>query len=374
MPKEAQEKPVESPKTSRQQAASQTGLEQDGIPAPVTTGKSFVLPRIIKPKQLQALQRATGNRSVQRLLNRNVIQRQGGNTVPIPALPDFESRRALALNAIKKAYGGLIKQEAKIVEVKGLSAMQTQYDQAMIRQGKVFVENDEETPWAPGDAARHPNISRDLAGFNDPSTGQIYIDTEKKADEQTATIAHEMLHANSSGEILSVLGRGVDEGITETLTKKAFEKAGYSAPGGYYAGEMAFVSALSSMFGENTIMYSYFNGVASLRSMMDTTLNDEGIFDKFAAQVRAKNYSWTDAFFRRYQKAREGSELEKKMNAIASRLGGWWVSDDDIAHIENIYRGASEDEQMHLRHAIESRLTSLSSHGQRARLRILIAS
>jgi len=135
MPKEAQEKPVESPKTSRQQAASQTGLEQDGIPAPVTTGKSFVLPRIVRPRQLQALQRATGNRSVQRLLNRNVIQRQGGNTVPIPALPDFESRRALALNAIKKAYGGLIKQEAKIVEVNGLSAMQTQYDQAMIRQG-----------------------------------------------------------------------------------------------------------------------------------------------------------------------------------------------------------------------------------------------
>lgn len=374
MPKESESKPGGKAAESKPAGRGQTGPQLDSAPPPVIPGSIHALPRQIQPRQMRALQRVAGNRYVQRSLAQNVIQRQGGggNTTPIPPLPDMEARQALALDVLKRAYGSKIRKESKIVAVAGMAAMLSQYDQAMIRQGKTFVEDGNERPWAAGDAAKHPSIRNELAGFNDPSSGQIFIDTQKKPDEQTATLAHEMLHASSSGEVLGVLGRGVDEGITETLTQRAFQQAGYNAPGGFYASEMEFVGVLSSMFGENTVLFSYFTGVGPLRSMMDTTLDDEGAFDLFASQVRAKNWAWTDAFFRRYQQVRGGSELDKKVNAIVNRLGGWWVSDDDIAHVENIYHGSTPEEQVRLRYAIQARITSLSSHGQRARLRILI--
>jgi hypothetical protein len=66
--------------------------------------------------------------------------------------------------------------------------------------------------------------------------------------------------------------------------------------------------------------------------------------------------------------------VDKKIAAIVSLLEGWWVSDDDIANIENIWSGSSPEEQDQMRQAISSRLLSLTDHGQRARLRILIGS
>jgi hypothetical protein len=380
MPAEHQSAQKEKPQAVKPTVTPQVD-ETQAVPVFQTPAKLHDLPPGLKRRNLPVLQRVVGNRAVQRILAHSVIQREGGgggSSTPIPSLPDPEARRALALHVLKEAYGGLIKQELSVVTVEGLGALQSAYDQAMKRQGKTFKDEEgNETPWKEGDAARSKLINKDFAGFQDPSAqggGSIVIDKSKKPDEQVATIAHEMLHANSSGEMLSVLGRGYDEGMTETLTKNAFEKAGYAYPGGFYPDEMGYVDKLSAIVGENTMKYAYFKGLASLRSMMDTVLDEEGIFDRFANNVRSRNWDFVDTFLERYQRAVQGSEVDKKIAAIVSLLEGWWVSDDDIANIENIWSGSSPEEQALIRREISARLLSLTDLGQRTRLRILIGS
>ncbi|MEM5774795.1 MAG: hypothetical protein AAGU05_07300, partial [Anaerolineaceae bacterium] len=241
----------DNPKKQPESENAQTGSQ----PAALQPSKMLALPRAGMPHKLPVFQRAAGNRAVvQRLLNVNLIQRQPDLTSPIPPLADVEARRLLALSVLKKAYGGLIKQEPHVTEVKGIAAMQTLYDQSMIRQNKVYREGDSERPWRAGDAALRGDMNKDFPGFYDAG-GNIVLDTEKAPDEQTATLAHEMLHANSNGEIVSTFGKDVDEGITESLTQKAFTKAGYSAPGGFFVSNMEWVARLSGLFGENTVMY-----------------------------------------------------------------------------------------------------------------------
>ena len=68
---------------------------------------------------------------------------EGGDTTPIPTLPDADAKQALALKVLKKAFGGLIKNEANVESAEGLSALQNQYDISMIIQGKKFREDGE---------------------------------------------------------------------------------------------------------------------------------------------------------------------------------------------------------------------------------------
>ncbi len=303
------------------------------------------------------------------------VQRQGGGGTPepIPKLTDAKARGALALDVLKKAYGGLIKKESKVNGLDNESKLRSEYDAAMARQGRVFKETDGTTrPWAAGDSSKHPAVTGDFPGFYDPSTGSVYIDLSRPPDEQVATVAHELLHANAAGDFESTLGRNVDEGMTESLTIKAFSKAGYGAASGFFGGQVAMVGKLSAMFGENTMMMAYFHGASILRSMMDATL-EEGTFERFAIEVRANNSGWLDAFFNRWREAMGGSELDKKIAAINGLLD-WWVSDADLESIQNIWHGSTEDEKRQIRYAIQPRVSDLTDHGQRARLRAILGS
>jgi hypothetical protein len=308
---------------------------------------------------------------VQRKLETGVIQRQnGGNSIPIPILPDVQARRALALKVLKEAYGGLIRQESKVTGA-STSQLRALYDASMVSQGKTFTESGGESrPWQAGDSANHPTTSGEFPGFFDSVTKKIVIDTSKDPDEQVVTLAHEMLHANSAGDMVTTLGRDVDEGMTESLTQMAFQNAGYSTSGGFFVGQTAFVGQLSSLMGANTMKFAYFRGVGILRSMMENTL-EEGVFDRFAIEVKKRNWAWLTPFFDRYQRTLTGSETDKKVAAVNSLLD-WWVSDADIAHIANIWNGSSEEEQRHIRATILARISSLSDHGQRAQLRSIM--
>jgi hypothetical protein len=379
-------------------------------------GELTGLPPNLRPGRIARLQRISGNRSVQRDLAAAIqreaqiaqstpegvqsdptevqfaavgvqrgpaqvqlapaeVQRNGpeggGNTTPIPKLPDADARHALAVDILKKAYGGMVKADTKVDTTASEDELRARYDQAMIRMGRTFKQSDgTERPWAAGDSRQHPEMSGEFTGFYDPSTGQVNVDTSKPPDEQVATIAHELLHASAAGDFQSTFGKAIDEGMTESLTQKAFTKAGYAAPTGFFTGQIAFVGQLASMFGENTMMYAYFSGTSILRSMMETTLN-EAIFDRFAAAARANDTHWMDLFFQRFSQAIGGSEVDKKIAAVNSLLDGW-VSDADISNIENIYHGSSPEEQTQLKAVISGRITSLMDFGQRGRLRILI--
>ena len=309
---------------------------------------------------------------VQRSVETGVVQRQnGGGSTPIPVLPDVQARRALALKVLKDAYGGLIRQESKVTGVAGAAQLRARYDTSMVSQGKTFTEsNGEARPWQQGDSANHPTTSGDFPGFFDSVTKKIIIDESQPPDEQVETLAHEMLHANSAGDMVTALGRDVDEGMTESLTQKAFRDAGYSGSGGYFVSQIAFVGRLGAIVGENTMKFAYFRGVGILRSMMENVL-EEGVFDRFAIEVKRRNWDWLNPFFTSYQRLVTASEIDKKVAAVNSLLD-WWVSEADINHMQNIWNGSSEEERRHIRQAVLARVTSLNNHAQRVRLRSMV--
>lgn len=382
-----------------QQVASDTALDRGGAPAieetsffagPLLTPKAWAaLPQApngagMRRRAIARVQRDAGNQHVQRLLSRALVQRQspgGGNVSPIPKLPDLEARKSLALVILKTGFGSRIKTEAKVVGTESESEIRTSYDAAMIRQGKKFRERGAEgeedalRDWQSGDSAKHPDLSQSgtFKGFSDPSTGQIFVDTSKEPDDQVATIVHEQLHANSAGDFVGELGKQIDEGMTETLTRRAFTASGYAAPTGQYETEVSFVQDLSAMVGGGTLEAAYFSGVDALRTMLNAQA-DTDIFTEFAAAARGKRWSWMKKFFDEYHdELAKGSELDKKNAAINMALDGW-VTDTDIANIAGIYQNASEDDRLHLRATIEGRISELSDHGQRADLRLAMAS
>jgi hypothetical protein len=214
-------------------------------------------------------------------------------------------------------------------------------------------------------------MSSDLSGFYDPTSKQVYVDLGKEPDAQVATLVHEILHANASPNFGGTLGKDLDEGMTEKLTQMAFAKSGYSSPSGFFVGQVGVVEQLSGIVGLNTLKYAYFNGVGGLRSMMNAKL-EEGIFERFALEVRHRNWDWLNKFIERYARAAQGTETDKKIAAINSLLDGW-VSDSDLDNIENIWNASSGDEKSEIRKAVSARIGSLISIGQRTRLRTILA-
>lgn len=359
--------------------------ELESQSATVISGSLLDLPPGIGRKQVLTQQKIAGNRYVQRLLVEGMIQRQpapsgGGDTTPIPTLPDFEARRNLAVFVLRKAYGGRIKAETQVQGVASEDELRVKYDTAMIALKKKFREKGKEgeedqlVDWKPGDAARHPDMSEQgsFKGFNAPGMG-VVIDTSKKPDDQVATIAHELLHASSAGDFVATLGKRVDEGMTEKLTQNAFTISGYAAPSGQNESEISFVSDLGSMVGEGTLISAYFGGVDILRKMLNAQ-TDEDVFDKFALAARTRNVKELREFFKEYfEKLKGGSELEKKKAAVNIALDGW-VSGDDISNIESVYLNATPEEKKELKILIQSRIEELVDIGQRTRLRVLVVS
>ena len=370
MPKEHQSKSNEKAQPARPAAESAgTEIQPEGLNLALKPGGLAELPPALRPKYVMRLQQASGNQAVQRAIQTSIIQRQGGgggNTAPIPALPDPEARRVLAVDVLKKAYGDKIKEKTKVVGVESESALRAEYDRSMIAQGKKFKETDENgeeklRDWQPGDAAKHPDMKKEFAGFNDPSGTQVYVDLSKPPDEQTATIAHELLHASSSGNFVAVLGKGIDEGMTEKLTIDAFARSGYSVTSGMFAEWVTFANRLVAAFGEGAMMNSYFGGTEALKNAINDLLG-KGSFLAFTQAVRNQQWDKVNDMITR-----------GKLAVLESLLSGW-VSDDDIAAVEELYRNALDFERQQMRSAIQAAIPDLWSIGQRTRLRLLLAS
>lgn len=343
------------------------------ITAPVELS---LLPASLARAQIARLQRLVGNDAAQSALSTAGIQRAPGKPAagapPIPLLPELDARRALAIDILKKAFGGRIKQESKVTGLKSARDVRDRYDEAMIGHPFPVKAGEEPRVWVKGDVDKCDRTMGDFPGFLDPGGKGVIIDLSRKPDEQVATIAHEMLHDNASPEFQTRFGRSIDEGMTEKLLQQAFSAAGYAAPSGFFEGEIALVSQIGALFGEGTMTAAYFAGPQILQSVMVGVTDDEELFDKFCNEVRKVNWGWLDPFFTRYAELAKKSEIEKKIGAIQSLLD-WWVSDEDLSHIENIIAGSSVDEKAQIRAAILPRVISLSDHGQRARLRLALS-
>lgn len=349
------------------------GLEtEQNLALPLQVGL-LAIPPTLRPRQVQQMQRTLGNqvvqRAVQQLTTTNMIQRQGGggsgNTTPIPKLASPEERNALAISVLKKAYGGRIKAEIKINAVANEGALRAEYDRSMMAQNKEFVERDAQgnevlrRPWASGDSQIHPAMRESFSGFRDSSNGQIYIDQSKPPDEQTATIAHELLHASSGGAIIGAFGKFLDEGVTEKLTIDAFASSGYSVAGGTFAGGVSLARRIATAFGDGALTDAYFGNIGVLKSAIDERLG-KGTAAPFIQAVQNGDEKKVDDYLKR------GAEA-----AIEDLFSGW-VSDDDIAAIKELYNNSVDPERSKLRYYIQQNVTSLMNHGQRAELRNLI--
>lgn len=248
------------------------------------------------------------------------------------------------------------------------------YDSAMIRMNRTFPTKQGEEPkkWEKGDSLKFAGTSGDFPGFYDPSKGRVLIDLKRPPDEQVATIVHEMIHANASPEFPARFGRGLDEGMTEKLTRRAFTAAGYAAPTGYFEVEISKADMLGGLFGEGTLEAAYFGGPQIFQGMFMGVIDDENAYERFCLEVRKSNWEWLDLFASRWRQLMGKSEIEKKIGAIQSLLS-WWVSDEDLGHIESILAGCTPDEKAQVRTAILPQVNSLVDHGQRARLRLALS-
>ncbi len=370
--KEAQTKTTEKAPASKSPAqVSELGLEAELAPAlPLPVGL-HAIPPALRPRQVERMQRIQGNQAVQRailqLATANRIQRApgGGDTTPMPALPTPEERNAFAIMVLKKAYGDRIKADTPINAVADESALRAEYDRSMMAQGKTFKETAAdgtvtERPWAAGDSSKHPDMRSSFSGFRDTQNNQIYVDKSKPPDEQTATIAHEMLHASSGGALLGAYGKGLDEGVTEMLTIDAFAKSGYSVASDTYTEWVTFARRLSTAFG-GAVTDAYFGGLDALKNAIIERLG-KGSFTRFTTAMQSGNMALVNDM------------IERGAMAVVEDLFSGWVSDDDIAAIKELYNELVEPERSKIRYYIQNNITSLMNEGQRAELRFLIGS
>lgn len=335
----------------------------------IMPGSLADLPPNLKKQQIMKIQQLGGNLAVQRALQQNVIQRQGGgggNTTPIPKLGEHAERQAFAIDILKKAYGDRIKSETKVNPVKSEAELRAEYDRSMIAQKKQFRDRDDQgnevlRDWQYGDTLKHPEMSKEFHGFRDTSNNQIYVDTSKPPDEQVATIAHEMLHASSSGNFLAVLGKPLDEGMTEKLTIDAFAKGGYSVASGVFVQEVALANRMCAAFGADVMTNAYFGGTEPLKDAINEKLG-KGSFYKFTQAVKAGDWATVNDMI-----------MRGKIATVEALFSGW-VSDEDLDGIEEIYRQSSGEEKAQIGAIIQANIPELWSIGQRTRLRVLLAS
>jgi hypothetical protein len=357
----------ESKKTA-QKPAPQAGLQSSGdLLSDVIRAEAGGL----KPAQVLVLQRTTGNQWVQRRLQSELIQRQNaptGNPTPIPALSTFESRTKLAEEILKKAYGDLIKKGASTTEkVASADEMYTKYDEAMVSDNRFNKETNGK--WKSGDAKKHPQMSKGLYGFQ--FGGKVYIDTSQPMDQQVVTTVHEMLHNNASGDFASVMGKSVDEGMTEKLTQQAIAASGYASAGpAVFQGEMGLIGQFEGLVGANTMKYAYFRGTDPLKSAVDAMFKS-GTFEILRNYIKRGDFTGLAAKIERLRNGDNKAEIEKKIETIRN-LMGWIVTDANISSIESIWNLSSPEEQTQIRNVLLPMVTSLNDFAQRARLRIMM--
>ena len=127
-----------------------------------------------------------------------------------------------------------------------------------------------------------------LRGFFRQSTGEIFINIDRQA---VHTLAHEVLHKNTSTkfEADEAYSRGLDEGITQYLARKAVSSWGLT-PGTSYEDQVAVVEDLASFVGDGPIENAYFDGdVAGFRSALDSRTRP-GMFDRVMQLMKAGKF------------------------------------------------------------------------------------
>lgn len=234
------------------------------------------------------------------------------------------------------------------------AATLAKYDQISVGRNNIFVTPNR--PWQAGDAQA---AFGGLNGFAD--NGTIYVN---KQTTSPTTTCHEMLHLNTAGGFRAAVGETINEGTTQMLTIKALQQAGVALPASLpYAGETAMVRKLATVVGEGTLTSAYFGGADSLISAFNA-IQGEGMFALMKARADAKDWTGADRYL-------QPPSVQQKI-AIINDLLDWWVSDNDLDNIGHVVNSLSDADKATVRNAIQPRISSLTSIGQRTRLRVIL--
>jgi hypothetical protein len=326
--------------------------------------------RLALPLMLaRALAPQIGNRALMRLIQRDdpppstAPKPAGGGGLPAtPGIALNEANKKRAEKIIGDAYGQrkAIKGTAVFLED---APLRDKHDEMQIRLGRNKPDG---TAWAKGDNAK---VFKDFYGFADQGGGTVYVlsmagGAGLDGTDQLATVAHELLHVNAAGDWAGGVGGTIDEGVTETMTKKACAAAGV-APKEAYGSQVAFVAKLAAVVGQNTLESAYFGGVAILSAAFDA-VQGEGSWVAFRA---AKG----DRLERMLTAKHTPDWVKEKIFQINDLLDGW-VSDADLDRIAAIWGTLEATEKAQVRSAVQGRVADLTDIGQRTRLRVILGS
>jgi hypothetical protein len=154
-----------------------------------------------------------------------------------------------------------------------------------------------------------------------------------------------MLHINTASGFRAAVGEIVNEGTTQRLAVRAVQAAGSSVAGSEntYQREQEVVEGIANIVGDEVVTNAYFNGADS----MITTYEDragENTWTALKALLDARNFDTSLALLR-------NSGSQARIRQINRLLEGW-VSDTDLAGIEEIYTNSSTQEKEAIRAAV----------------------
>jgi hypothetical protein len=252
---------------------------------------------------------------------------------------------AFSQQALQDAFSGVAGRDiipGNITVVASRDELYAAYDQWCIDHN--VTNSDTGVTWVAGDLARR-NAARGLRtnAFAEPEPGtNIWVDAS--GTDPTATV-HEMLHINTASGFRAAVGEIVNEGTTQRLAVRAVQATGSSVAGSEntYQREQEVVEGIANIVGDEVVTSAYFNGADS----MITTYEDragENTWTALKALLDARNFDTALALLR-------NSGSQARIRQINRLLEGW-VSDTDLAGIEEIYTNSSTQEKEAIRAAV----------------------
>jgi hypothetical protein len=164
-----------------------------------------------------------------------------------------------AQDILQGSFGGIKKiVPGTIVILKDQKACSEKYDEICINEN---IPRPDGSKWKVGDTAKDDAAAGVLTeGF--AWKGVVYVNGETTL--VTAT-AHEILHNNTEPKFRAKVGETFNEGVTETLARKALKDAGVKVPSvTAYPTQVALTKLLIDLVGLDVVIKAYFQDVQEL--------------------------------------------------------------------------------------------------------------
>jgi hypothetical protein len=219
---------------------------------------------------------------------------------------------AMSLSAAEKilqgSFGGFKKIVPGTIEIlKDQPACSAKYDEICINEG---IKRPDGSDWKKGDTAKD-DAAKGVTTEGFAWKGVVYING--KTTLVTAT-AHEILHNNTEPKFRNKAGETFNEGVTETLARKALTDAGITVPATTaYPTQVELTKKLTDLVGLDCVQKAYFGDVEGLVTAYET----------------ATGKKWDD--LKTVAEALDKAKVDEAMKPKPV-LGDWLLGDDETMY------------------------------------------